>query len=475
MIVYEHVASVKKRKEPMMKRRKFIQTSISSALGMGAGLTILNNPASVRSAAANEKIGMALIGCGGRGAQLLHGFDYPNARMTGFQEFDEVNVLHCCDARKDRGEQAANRSGSKYTADMRTVFDDKEVDAVVCALPDHWHALAAILACQAGKDVFTEKPVSHSAWEGQKLVEAARKYKRIVQHGTQNRSAPYNMEAKKFIEEGRLGTIHLCRVFNQKREMNSFKIATGEPIPAGLDWNAWLGPAADRPYSSTIINSNWHELWDFSTGDLLNDGVHQLDLARWLIGKEFPQSAYAVGGRYTDPDSDAETPDTLIATYEFDDLIMTAEQTLYTDYILKIDPTVRQTDMFPYWLQCATRIELYGTKGLMMVGRHGGGWQVFVRPRDRQPVVSASQFGRFPDVEHKRNFLDCIKSRELPTADIEIGHRSTLLVHYSTISYRLGGAKLMINQEDGTILNNPDADKFWHRDYRSPFVVPENV
>ena len=459
-----------------MQRRDFMKTGISSTLGFGAGLTILADPTSIRGAAANEKIGMALIGCGGRGTQLLHGFDYPNnSRMTGFQEFDDVNVLYCCDVQKGRGEPAAERANAKYVADMRAVLDDKNVDAVICALPDHWHALASILACQAGKDVYTEKPASHSAWEGQKMVEAARKYNRIVQLGTQNRSAPYNIEAKKFIEEGKLGTIHLCRVFNQKREMNSFKIKTGEQVPSGFDWSAWLGPAADRPYSSTIHNYNWHELWDFSAGDLLNDGVHQLDLARWLIGKEFPKAAYAAGGRYTDPDSDAETPDTLIATYEFDDMIMTAEETLYSDYILKIDPTVRQTDMFPYWMQCATRIELYGTKGLMMVARHGGGWQVFVRPRDRQPVVSAFQYGRFPDVEHKRNFLDCIKSRELPNADIEKGHRSTLLVHYSTISYRLGGEKLTINPVDGSILDNPGAAKYWKRDYRNPYEVPENV
>ena len=459
-----------------MKRRDFVKTGIASTLGVGAGLTILNNPASVRGAVANEKINMALIGCGGRGAQLLHGFDYPNnARMTGFREFDEVSILYCCDPQKGRGEQAAERAQAKYAADMRTVLDDKNVDAVICSLPDHWHALAVILACQAGKDVFTEKPASHSAWEGQKMVEAARKYERIVQHGTQCRSAPYCMEARKFIEEDKLGTIHLCRVFNQKRQMNSFKIAAGEPVPEGLNWDAWLGPAAMRPYSSTIISRNWQELWDFSSGDLINDGIHQLDLARWLIGKEFPKSAYAAGGRFTDPNSDAETSDTLIATYEFDDMVMTAEETLYTDYILKIDPTVRQTDMFPYWMQCSTRIELYGTKGMMMVARHGGGWQVFVRPRDRQPVVSASLHGRFPDVEHRRNFLDCIKSRKLPNADIEIGHRSTLLVHYAIMSYRAGSEKLNIDPTDGTLLGNPVAAKFWKRDYRAPYVVPENV
>ena len=458
-----------------MKRRNFIKSGISSTLGFGAGLTLLQDAASVHAAPANEKINMALIGCGGRGNQLLLGFDYPNnSRMTGFHEFDNVNTLYCCDVRKDRGEAVAGHAQAKYVSDMRTVLDDKNVDAVICALPDHWHALAMIQACQAGKDVFTEKPCSHSAWEGQKMVEAARKYKRVVQHGTQCLSAPYLLDAKRFIEEGKLGSIHLCRVFNQKRQMYTGKHKTGEPTPEGIDWDRWLGPAPVRPYSSTIINTVWQEMWDFSSGDIVNDGVHQMDLARWLIGKEFPKSAYAAGGRYTDPGGDGEAPDTLVTTYEFDDMVLTAEETLYTDYMLKIDATVRQTDMFPYWMQCATRIELYGTKGLMIVGRHGGGWQVFVRPKDREPVVSAFQYGRFPDVEHRQNFLNCIKSRELPNADIEIGHRSTLLIHYSTISYRLG-EKLLINPEDGTILNNPAAAKYWKREYRKPYEVPENV
>jgi len=404
----------------------------------------------------------------------LHGFDYAPGRMTGFQEFGDVSVLYCCDTQRRRGEMAAERAQAKFAGDMRTVFDDPSVDAVINATPDHWHALGTILACQAGKDVFVEKPASHSAWEGQKMVEAARKYNRIVQHGTQNRSAPYNMEAKKYIEEGHLGNIHLCRVYNQKRELNSFKIVA-EPVPAGLDWDQWLGPAPERPYSPVIINRNWQELWDFAGGDLANDGVHQLDLARWLIGKEFPKSVYTMAHRYTNPEGDGETSDTLIATYEFDDMIMTAEETLYTDYILKTDPTVRMTDIFPFWMHNSTRIEIFGTRGLMIVGRHGGGWQVFARPQNRQPVVRTEMHGRFPDVEHKRNFLDCIKSRELPNADIEIGHRSTLLVHYATMSYRAGGEKLSINQEDGTLLGNPVAAQYWKREYRAPYMVPENV
>ena len=440
-----------------------------TALGIGAGVTVLNTSPSAFGGQASNKVNLGLIGCGGRGTQLL----------GDFLKRDDVNVLQCCDPFLDRAERAANivkqstpNQTPKVTQDLRTVLDDSRVDAVVCALPDHWHALACVWACQAGKDVYTEKPVSHSAWEGRKMVEAARKYQRIVQHGTQCRSAPYCIAARKYIADGKLGKIHFVRVYNMK-EWNNFKLAPATAVPAGVDWERWLGPAPMQPFVPNL-SSSWHHIWNFSSGDMINDGIHQLDLARMLIGKELPKSAYCVGGRFNAP-GDAETPDTQIATWEFDDLVMTFELTLYTPYMLKIDPIVRESDMFPYWLQCATRIEIYGSEGMMMVGRHGGGWEVYIRPKDRNPVVRDSMYGRFPDPEHKENFLACVRSRELPNADIEIGHRSTLLAHYATISYRLGGKKLMLNQQNETIIDDPEAMKFFKREYRKPYEVPENV
>jgi len=449
-----------------MNRREFTKTT---TLGFGVGLTLLNGTASVFGAAANEKINLGFIGCGGRGQQLLGDFIARN----------DVNVLHCCDPYRQRAEGAVGlvensvlKTKPTLSTDLRTVLDDPKVDAVVCALPDHWHALASILACQAGKDVYTEKPASHSAWEGQKMVEAARKYKRIVQHGTQCRSAPYCLAAQKYIADGKLGKIHYVRVYNMKEWVN-FTLAPTTAVPEGVDWDSWLGPAPMRPFSPSYASA-WHHIWDFSSGDMINDGIHQLDLARMLIGKELPKSAHCVGGRFNSP-GDAETPDTQIVTWEFDDLIMSFDLTLYTPYMLKIDPEVRNNDMYPYWLQCATRIEIYGSEGLMMVGRHGGGWQVFVRTKDREPVVTDSMYGRFPDPEHKENFLACVRSRALPTGDIEIGHRSTLLAHYATISYRLGGQKLMIDPKTEKILDNPEAMKLFKREYRKPYEIPENV
>ena len=449
-----------------MDRREFTKMT---ALGFGAGLTVLSGAASVFGATANEKVNIAFIGCGGRGRQLL----------GNFVQRKDVNVLHCNDAYRPKTQLAAEivqksplGTTPTLSTNMQTVLDDPKVDAVVCSLPDHWHALACIRACQAGKDVYTEKPASHSAWEGQKMVEAARKYKRIVQHGTQTRSAPYAIAARKYIADGKLGKVHYVRVYNMK-EWQNFKLDPVAPVPEGVDWNQWLGPAPMRPFQPNLA-STWHHHWDYSSGDIINDGIHQLDLARMLIDKELPKSAYSVGGRFNS-EGDAETPDTQIVTWEFDDLVMTFELTLYTPYMLKIDPVVRESDMFPYWLQCATRIEIYGSNGMMQVGRHGGGWEVYIRPKDRQPVVRDSMFGRFPDPEHQENFISCIRSRELPNGDIEIGHRSTLLAHYATMSHRLGGQKIVVDPKTETVIDNPAAMKLFKREYRKPFEVPNEV
>ncbi|MFH1923950.1 MAG: Gfo/Idh/MocA family oxidoreductase, partial [Planctomycetota bacterium] len=215
----------------------------------------------------------------------------------------------------------------------------------------------------------------------------------------------------------------------------------------------------------------------YSGGDIANDASHQIDLARWLLGVDYPKTVYSTGGRYaTNPEElVAETPDTQIALYDFDRLLVSFELTLYGSYMLKTDGEVRDTDMFPFWMQNATRIEIFGTEGLMVVGRHGGGWQVFVRPHQRQPVVKDQEFGRFPDPEHKENFISCIRSREKPNADVLEGHRSALMIHYANISYRLGGQKITINPETEEIVDNPEAKKLFRRTYREPWVVPEKV
>ena len=304
------------------------------------------------------------------------------------------------------------------------------------------------------------------------MVEAARKYDRVVQVGTQNRSAPYNLLAKQYLDQGQLGAIHMVRVCNQKYRPNPAPVLASQP-PAELDWDMWCGPAT-APHYSTNIRDHWNCLWEFSGGDIINDAVHQLDLARWLIGKDFPTSAYSTGGRFS-AEGIRETPDTQVAVYEFDDLVMNLQLTLFTPYMLKSDPGIRDNDLFPHWPQNATRIEIYGTEGMMVVGRMGGGWQVFHRPHQSEPVVAAEAHGRFPDPEHQLDFLDAVRTHRRPAADIEEGHRSTLLCQLANISYRLGGRKLHFDAETETICHDKEATALMKREYRSAWAVPAEV
>ncbi len=446
-------------------RREFIART-STLLGATAGMTAVTRVS--RAAAASDRVRLALVGVHGRGQYLARNFA---ARS-------DCEVAYVCDvdaslfASRVKELTAIQGTAPKTTQDFRTALDDDSIDAIVVATPDHWHALATVWGVQAGKDVYVEKPICHSPWEGRQMVKAARHYDRVVQVGTQNRSAPYNMSAKQYLDEGKLGTIHMVKVINQKQWPNVAAAADAE-IPAGLDWDMWNGPAP-LPTYNTNYHHRWNHFWRYSGGDIINDGVHQMDLARWLIGKRYPQTVYSTGGRFAEKGV-FETPDSQIAVFKYDDLVMTFELTLYTPYMLKSDPELRDSDMHPYWPQNATRIEIYGSQGLMYVGRHGGGWQVYDRPKSRQPVVKAESYGRFPDAVHQQNFVDSIRSRQRPNADIEEGHLSTLLCQYANISYRLGGRQLTIDPATERFVGDEEANQLLKRDYRGAWVVPETV
>jgi len=449
-----------------INRREFLDRSAST--GLGAGLTILASANSVRAAPANEKLIMAIVGCRGRGPALVNGF-----LDRGDCEFAYLADVYT--ARFSHADAIAKRQGGrrpKCVQDFRVALDDRSLDAVVAALPPHWHALATIWSCQAEKDVYVEKPPTHNCWEGRKMVEAARKYKRIVQVGTQNRSAPYNFAAKKFIEEGGLGKIHLCCVYQMRQWSRTFELAPDSDPPDGLDWDMWNGPAPARPFNPTIFGRKT-EFWDYGGGDIVGDGIHQLDLARWLCGVDYPRSVYSTGGRFASGGA-GQVPDTQEVVYEFDDLLMTMQGTGFTPYMLKTPGEIRESDLFPYWPQNSTRIEIFGTEAMMLMGRHGGGWQVFVRPKDRQPVVKEQMYGRHPDPDHKENFVQCVRTRELPNADIEQGHRSAMLSHLGHISYRTG-RKLLIDRTTEQIIDDPEAMKLYKRQGRQPWIIPDKV
>ncbi len=433
-------------------RRHFLFGSLAA---LAAGSTAR------QSVAASDKVVLGFMGVGGRGRALLQGFGKrPDVAVAYLADVDSRRL-------PEPASEAARLNGRtpKTVQDVRRVLDDKAVDAVVIATPDHWHALGTVWACQAGKDVYVEKPTSHSIWESRQMVRAARKFDRVVQVGTQCRSAPYVQEAIDYIRSGQLGEVHYVRVLNSKPRSSIAK-RSDQPVPAGVDYDRWLGPAPARPFNENHFHA-WNWFWNYSGGDIINDGVHQLDLARWVIDRAYPKSVYSTGGIHFFKD-DQETPDTQVVNWDYDDLTMVCEQTQWTPYQQKTPMNLRDRDELPRWPFNGTRIEIFGTKRLMMLGRHGDGWEVF----DGDFRSVAHQYGRQANEPHFANFLDSIRTRKRPNADIEQVHLSTLLCHYGNIAYRVG-RKLVVDPATEGFVGDAQANALVKRTYREPYPVPE--
>ncbi|HOB75477.1 MAG TPA: Gfo/Idh/MocA family oxidoreductase [Phycisphaerae bacterium] len=445
-------------------RRRFLSQSAATAVGVMAATGLRSTPA--RAAGANGKFVMGMMGMGIRGPWLLR---------EELCKWPEVEVAYLADVDQGRLEAAGKMVESmtgrrpKLVTDYRRMLDDKSVDVIFNCTPDHWHALATIMACQAGKDVYVEKPASHTPWEGRKMVEAARKYKRVVQLGTQTRSGEYTKAAVEYLRSGKLGHVHLVKVYNLKQRENIGRKPM-MPKPDNVDYDMWLGPAPMREFDPNRFHYSWNWYWDYSGGDIINDGVHQIDAARYLIGKKYPKSVYATGGQFFFK-NDHECPDTQVVTWDYDDMTLVFEMGLWSPYMKKMPWELRDTDDYPNWPFDGMRIEVYGEKGLMYFERHGGGWQVF----DTSEKVIAQKNDRHPHVPHMKNFFKCVQTREKPNADIEEGHLSTLLCQIGNISYRLGGRKLVLDGEKERFVGDDEANAMLKRTYREPWVVPEEV
>ena len=355
--------------------------------------------------------------------------------------------------------------------DMRTVFDDKEVDAVFIATPEHWHGLATMWACQAGKDVYVEKCISHTIEEGQQMIELARKYNRVVQCGTQNRSSDYAYKARDYIKSGELGdliSVHIKELldgpvpFVEKEEAKA---------PDTIDWDMWLGPAPKVPYSVSR-NKSWGYYWDYAGGHVMAGGIiHQLDMARLVLDDPgFPKSVFCSGGRYFFND-ERDVPDYQMATFDYGNFTLTLETGQCTPYMKKSGPEIRFSDDFPEWMQNATRIEILGTKRMMYVGRMGGGWQVF----DKDGQIVAQEPGYYPLEAHIKNFLDCVRSRNEPNGNIVQGHNSSVLIHLANLSYRMGNKQLTFSPEYEVIMNDNEALSLSRQNYRKGYEVNESM
>jgi len=425
-----------------MERRTFL---------LGAGLV------SMGARAANDTVGIGVIGLGGRGRDHL----------KYYSKLPDARVVAICDVNQAQTERAAQIVGKLQGSqphvhqDLRKLLEDKDVDAVSIATPNHWHALATIWACQAGKDVYCEKPASYNLFEGRAMEAAARKTRRIVQIGMQGRTLAHKQRAIDLLHSGAIGQVYMARGICFKRRP-SIGHTPGQPVPPGLDWDLFLGPAPMREYTKNRYQYNWHWFWDTGNGDIGNQGIHEMDLARHGLGRDLPRGAVSTGGKYVYED-DQETPNTQIASFDYGDAELVFEvRGLNTGG----EPGIPASG--PNFVG----VTFFGSKGFMPVDEHG--FQIFLGDK-REPGESMKHAEPEIDdtIPHMANFLKAVKSRNPAdlTADVSVGVTSAALVHMANISYRLG-RKLNYDAASGTFTGDAQADAMMTRPaYRSPYLV----
>ena len=432
-------------------RREFLK---DTTLGL-AGAAALSSVASTASAkAAGEQFVVAVIGPGGMGTNHL--------KILSANK--DVRVAYVCDPDATRLAAAAKTAESlsghapKAVKDMREVLDDKSVDAVWIATPDHWHAPATILACQAGKHVYVEKPCSHNIREGRLMTEAARKHNRVVQVGTQSRSAEFIRKAIQLLRDGAIGDIMVAKAWNSQRRRTIGHATPSDP-PATLDYDLWVGPAPMRPYQSNFLPGIWRWWYDFGCGDIGNDGVHDIDVAVWGLGVDtHPSRVAALGGKFFF-DDDQQYPDTQYVVYDYpgDGKVGHKKQFIFEQRIWS-----------PYKQEgYENGSAWYGTKGYMVMG-HTKGWKLY---GEREKLID-SMTGDVDVPAHHRNFLECIRSGERPNGDVELGHRSAALCHLGNIATRVGRV-LNFDPQAEAIKDDPQAAALLTRNYReNHWAVP---
>jgi predicted dehydrogenase len=421
----------------MMERRKFLIGSAMALPMMGA----------------NEKVNVAVIGVGGRGsAHVREYLNIPSARIAALCD---VNT-----AATERNEQVVLKGQGdkpKIYQDLRKLYEDKEIDAVSIATPNHWHALATIWACQAGKDVYVEKPASYNVFEGQQMVKAARKYNRMVQVGMQSRSIGYKRRAIELLRDGAIGKVYYAKGLCFKRRPSIGHMAD-EPTPAGVNWDIFLGPAPMRPFNMLRFKYNWHWFWDTGNGDIGNQGIHEMDVARWGLGRELPKSVVSTGGKYVYED-DQETPNTQIATFDYGDAELVFEvRGLNTGGEANITAG-GPNFVGNIWL---------GSKGYMSLDHRG--FQIFLGDK-REPGEASKPSDKGDTKEHMVNFLEGVKSRNYKDLHGEVaeGATSAVLVHMANTSYRLG-RKLAFDASAEKYVNDAQANAMLTRaHYREPY------
>jgi predicted dehydrogenase len=481
-----------------ISRRDFTTRLGAAAAGVVVGSEIFGSrvgaapDVSGRILGANDRVVTASIGIRGQG----------NALKAGFARLKNVEIKTLCDIDANLADSRINDPRLKdvptfkpnFVQDLRKVLEDKDIDAVVIATPNHWHALAAVWAMQAGKHVYVEKPASHTVWEGRRMVDAAKRYSRIVQVGTMNRSRPSVIQAIKFMQEGGIGKIYMARGLCFKRRAGIGKYPDGPMAPGSqyklneesrpepvaydqqylskVDYNMWLGPAPQKPFNPNRFHYNWHWHWDYGNGDTGNQGPHQFDIARWGLGKqEHPVKVSSTGG-YFGPPSSQETPDTQTALFEYADGTVLEFGT--RGGFTNDEGTQKIGNLF------------YGSKGWVYIDGDGRDWQSYMGNRNEKgpgskdapkPGATGSDPNVLTSIEypHYQNFVDAIRANDpkILTCDILEGHLSATLPHLANVAY-LSGHTLEFDGKTETFKNDKKADALLTREYRKGFEIPKS-
>lgn len=421
-----------------INRRQFLGSSAANAAGMAAGMVAVGM-ADAGTRSASNRVRVGVVGVRTQGLSLAE----------TFAGFPDVDVAALCDVDEQVLVTAANSVAGKQSRqpksyrDFRRLLDDDTIDAVAIATPDHWHAVMAVRALQAGKDVYLETPVTHRLEEGPRIIEAAKKHKRVVQCGLQQRSGRHFLSAIDYIRRGELGSVRLARAWCAHRR-KPIGIKADTPAPAGVDYNLWLGPAALRPFNPNRFHHNWHWYWDYGTGEIGNWGVHFLDVARWGLNVALPTRVASTGGIHYLKD-DRETPDTQVVQYSFPEKTIIWEHRMWSMHGLEGRSAA-----------CA----FYGDNGTLIIDR--GGWKVY----GRKDAAASGPSEMLPN--HCREFIACVKSRRNPTADAECGHISSALCHLGNLAHRLG-REVEVEQKAGMPVVNDT--EFSPAPYREPWTI----
>ena len=450
-----------------MKRREFINRIARTTAVVSTGAL-----SSQRVLGANDRVRVGLIGCGGRGmlvARLMR--DVPNVE---FAAVCDLNPPHLA-----RAKEWAGASAKDYK-DFRRLLEQKDVDAVLIATPDHWHAIPSVLACQAGKDVYVEKPLAHNIKEGRAMVAAARHHNRVVQMGTQQRSAPHYAEAARIIQSGALGPVHFVRIWNYTNMFpNGIGRAPDSDPPDGVDWDMYLGPAPYVRFNKNRFVNTYRWFWDYGGGLVTDFGIHRFDSLHQIMGADTPAAVSASGGRFGLTDG-AETPDLVQVTYEYRGFILS-----YEACMLNAHGAAGRTPGKKYYQARGPDDRphgeaYYGTNGTLIADRLG--FEIYP---ELSTVSGPGAAGREEKSEgyrmerkemsaddatglHVKNFIECVRTRNRPAADVETGHRSTIVAHLGNIAFRTG-RKVHWEAVKEEIVGDPEASKLLGRPARKPW------